>query len=407
MNENNAKELLSNFLSNNYLTKYCHASFEQVRDEWVDGKCIVMSSGGIKYLTNAYLNIRYIRDILHSTMPIQVWYLGEKEKINSIFDDLSNRYQDIEFIDALEFSKTFPFAKLAGWENKIYAMAHCKYSEILYLDSDCFLDYRPEELFENLDEYKEFGAVFSADCDIIGCHRPMDENGVVNKLGTFRHGRWDYSRPNPLLSIFDIPDNNSPELESGFIVINKKICYKEVILSLFFNENSNFIYDYIYGDKDTYRLAWSYFNTKYFVIKNVSRSQNCITNFYKNKMLFQHRVQNTKFDINVPWNAFPNNVSSFQKLDQYKCFFDDLLELTREFTNIYSDDTYIFDKMSNNHTDTFIIKFLDENHYMISRSDSDEGWGQDLTLRIIDKTNNKKNIVRIGSSNHNNIVKTL
>lgn len=407
MNTNTGKKDLQDFIYNNYLVKHCNVSFEEIRDSWIDGKCIVISSGGLKYLTNAYLNIRYIRDVLKSNLPIQIWYLGEKEKIDIIFNDLSSRYDNVEFINSEEVQKTYPFAKSGGWENKIYSIAHCKYTEVLYLDSDCFLDYQPEKLFTDLKEYQEYGAVFSADCDVLGCHRPMDENGVITRLGSFLNGVWDYSQPNPLLNILGIPDNLSPELESGFMVINKYLCYKEVLLSLYLNENSDFIYYYIYGDKDSYRLAWSYFNTNYYVIKNVARSHNCISNYYNNNLLFQHRVQNTKFDIHRPWHDHPNFLPGFQKLDLYKSFFDKLMELVLDFHSIYSDEYYSIFQLKTDHHDIFSIRFIDPDHFMITRTDTNSGWGQNLTLKILDKKNNSMRIMYVGPSNHNAIIKRI
>lgn len=404
MNPETIKSELDNFLANNCLVKQCNTSFESIRDSWTSGRCIVMPAGGLKYLTNAYLNIRYIRDILQSNIPIQIWYIGKEEKIDSIFNDLSNRYSNIEYVDSREYVKVFPFKKLHGWENKIYAITHCKYNEILYLDSDCFLAYKPEDIFNDIVEYAEYGAVFSADCDVLGCGRPMDNNGVVSRLGTFRHGRWNYDNKNPLLSMLKIEDTDYPELESGFMLINKNRCYRELFLSLFLNENSDFIYQYLYGDKDTYRIAWSYLNTPFFVIKNLVRVNNCIINSYNDKIIFQHRVQNSKFDINILWDKYPNRIDTFQNLSAYKPYFNDLLILTQQFLCIYDNDQYYISIKKNPFNDKFQIKFIDNDNFILSRTDADTGWGQDLTLCITHKNNDTQVIKHIGSSNHNNIV---
>jgi len=404
MNPETIKSELDNFLANNYLVKQCNTSFESIRDSWTSGKCIVMPAGGLKYLTNAYLNIRYIRDTLQSNIPIQIWYIGKEEKIDSIFNDLSNRYSNIEYIDSTEYAKIFPFKKLHGWENKIYAITHCKYNEILYLDSDCFLTYKPENIFNDIVEYAEYGAVFSADCDVLGSNRLMDSNGVISRLGTFRHGKWHYDNKNPLLSMLKIEDTDYPELESGFMLINKDKCYKELFLTLFLNENSDFIYQYLYGDKDTYRIAWSYLNTPFFVIKNLIRVNNCIINSYNNQIIFQHRVQNSKFDINTMWDKYPNYLSTFKNLSVYKSYFDDLLILTQQFLSIYEDNEYNISIKKTSFDDNFKIKFIDDNNFILSRTDKDSSWGQDLILYITHKNTQIQNIKYIGPSNHNNIV---
>lgn len=404
MNKDTIKSDIDSFLKNNYIPKYIQVSFEDIKNSWTPERGIVIPAGGIKYLTNGYMNIRYIRDILQSSMPIEIWYLGQEEKIDIIFNDLSNRYNNIKFIDAREYAKQFPFKRLYGWETKIYSIVHSRFEEIIFLDSDCFLNYNPELLFDHIVEYKEYGAVFSADCDVFGCNRPMDENGIISKLGTFRHGTWNYNSDNPLISMLNIPYTDYPELESGFMLINKKRCYRELFLSLFLNENSDFIYQYLYGDKDTYRIAWSYLNTPFFVIKNILRINNCITNTYNNQIIFQHRVQNSKFDLNIPWNEYPNYIDSFKNLSSYRSYFDDLLILTQKFELIYDNSTYTIFIKENIFNDKFNIKFIDDNNFILSRIDKDTGWGQKLILYILNKNNQIKNIKYIGSSNHNNLV---
>src|SRR5713101_3364137 len=47
-----------------------------------------------------------------------------------------------------------------------------------------------------------------------------------------------------------------PEFESGQIVVDKKRCWKALRLALWFNENSDFYYQHLHGDKETYHVAF-------------------------------------------------------------------------------------------------------------------------------------------------------
>src|SRR6185436_18372670 len=53
-----------------------------------------------------------------------------------------------------------------------------------------------------------------------------------------------------------LPKPREQEFESGQILVDKSRCWKALCLSLWFNENSDFYYRYVHGDKETFHLAF-------------------------------------------------------------------------------------------------------------------------------------------------------
>jgi len=325
------------FIKNRTIKHIENISFDKIIQTW-SGRGIVMPSGGIRYLTNAYLNIKYIREILKSDIPIEIWYLGDNEKIDFLFE-LIGKLNNITFIDAHQYRKSYPFNNLNGWELKIYAIIYSKFQEIIYLDSDCFLFIKPELLFDNK-LYIDHKALFSCDIDI---HYQWSgrliepDTFIVPKLGIFSDGKWDYSKPNPLWEILDITEDNLPEFETGFIMVDKKLHAEPLFATLFLNENSHITYKYLYGDKDTFHLAWANFNNKCNMIRSVNRNDTFIEGKIDNEILFQHRVLHSKFDITVSWDKHPNRCDFYHK-DIFEKYFK---ELSIEYGNNKFNSLYI------------------------------------------------------------------
>lgn len=297
-----------------------------------NGKGIVIPSGGTIYLFNALMNIRYIREELKSDIPIEIWYLGKKEIKKHLFTEIE-KFKNIKFIDALETFKetdspirkvvpTKSIASINGWMLKIHSMIYSSFEEIIYLDSDCFLFQKPDLLFE-IKEYKEKKAIFSADIDLNykTSGRLVDPNTfIVKRLGIFNNRKWDYSKPNPLWDILQTKEDSLPEFESGFILVNKKYHSTPLLVTLFLNQNSDFTYQYVYGDKDTFHLAWAKCNSSCHMLKDVTRYNEHICSYYNNKILFEHRVFDTKFNPFLSLKEFPNN-QKFNRKELFDSYF--------------------------------------------------------------------------------------
>ena len=237
------------------------------------GRGIVIGAGGCRYFTNAWVAINVLRQ-LGCQLPIQVWHLGPEELDSTMAELL--RPLNVECIDALEKREGVPCRILNGWELKCYAMVNSRFEEILYLDADNVPVRNPEYLFDSR-EYQETGAVFWPD------------------LGRFEKTLY-------IWELLGLKCPSHPEFESGQMLINKSRCWKPLSLAMWLNENSDFFYRHLHGDKETFHLAFCKLKQPFVFVETpvqVLPGTMCQHDF-EGRRLFQHR--NTD-----KWNLFANN----------------------------------------------------------------------------------------------------
>jgi hypothetical protein len=323
-------------------TKISEPALEIV-SSW-SGFGIVTLSGGKRYLLNTYMNIRYIREKLNSKIPIEIWYLKEEEINNMFFTEIC-KLGNVFFVNATEKKKKYPMrlatlkkinslgiSSMEGWRTKSYAIFHSRFSDVIFLDGDCFLYSSPSDVFGSK-EYLETGAVFSADLDTnyeVTGRNADPETFLVKTLGSFSKGIWDYSKPNPIWSILKIQEDNLPEFESGFMVINKVFHWRPLLTTLFLNDHSDFVYKYIFGDKDTFHLAWAKHNAKCFVRTNIKATEGGFLGMDNESPVYEHRVFKTKFSFSVGWDVFPN-IPNAVNPQCFKSYFEQAKKFIKRF----------------------------------------------------------------------------
>jgi SAM-dependent methyltransferase len=339
---NNLINIINTFKYQQSIKQHSDIDILNIVSSW-SGRGIVIPAGGDRLLTNAYINIKYIREKLESNIPIEIWYLGDKEKNIYIFEELS-KLKNILFINAEKVREEYPFRILNGWELKIYALIHSQFQEVLLLDSDCFLLQKPEDLFANT-VYEEFRAVFSTDLGIqvedgakIG--RKIDpETLLIPTLGQYNAetSRWDHSKPNEIWKLTSTDPDNLPEFESGFIMVDKTLHYEPLFFIRLLNEYSDIVYKYIYGDKDTFHIGWAHYKHKCNLITKGVRTPDYIQTYLDDKVLFQHRVLNAKFNPQILPQEHPNNIP-IEHYDIFQKFLKEaiILVANQQLNNVYN-----------------------------------------------------------------------
>jgi hypothetical protein len=136
----------------------------------------------------------------------------------------------VDLVDAEAVSRRHPRKARGGWELKPYAVLHSPFKEVLFLDADNVPVIDPTYLFDVL-EFRECGAVFWPD----GTRTPPEDP------------RWQ---------VFGVEYRDEPEQESGQLLVDKQKCWEPLHLCNWYNEHSDYYYQYVYGDKDTFRFAW-------------------------------------------------------------------------------------------------------------------------------------------------------
>ena len=226
------------------------------------GRGIVIPGGGIKYFPGAWVSINLLRR-LGCSLAIELWHLGPaemSEEMRELVEPLG-----VRVVDAFEIRKRHPARILNGWELKPYAIVHSRFEEVLLLDADNVPVIDPTALFDEV-RYREHGATFWPDLE-----RLAPDRSIWHLTGvTYR---------------------DEPEFESGQIVVNKQRCWQPLALALWMNEHSDFWYDHLHGDKETFHLAWRKLDVPYamppFAVKQLDGAM-CQHDF-SGRRIFQHR----------------------------------------------------------------------------------------------------------------------
>jgi hypothetical protein len=236
-----------------------------------NGRGIVICGGGVKYFTNTWVCVNRLRKS-GCQLPIEVWHLDEHEldeKMSALFAPLG-----VDCINAREVRRRYPARIPGGWELKAYAILHSKFREVLFLDADNVAVANPEYLFETA-QYESTGAIFWPDYD---------------------HGKD--KKALPIWRSCGLRQPNEAEFETGQIVVDKQRCWEALCLSLWFNENSNFYYQHLYGDKETFHIAFRKVKKTYSLVSTPIHTldRTMCQHDFAGRRLFQHRNRD-KWDL--------------------------------------------------------------------------------------------------------------
>lgn len=229
-----------------------------------EGRGIVIAAGGEGYLTCAWVCASLLRRN-GCRLPIQVWHRGEEEVAGKWKRIFKEHIGSIEFQDAFEVRRRHPARILNGWELKPYAILHCPFREVVFLDADNVPLIDPQALFES-PEYREDGAIF-----------------------------WpDYGRLAPSREIWDLCEveyRDEPEFETGQIVVDKSRHWPALRLAMHYNEHSDFYYRFIHGDKETFHMAWRRLGASYAMPPNGIHPLDATMcqHDFQGRIIFQHR----------------------------------------------------------------------------------------------------------------------
>lgn len=202
---------------------------------------VVIAAGGAVMLARAYVCVKTIREIAGDRdLPIQVWYLGDQERCNSMFGLLSGL--GVDLIDATQVNSSLncKHPRLGGWELKAFSMVHCPFRNVVSLDSDNTVIRSLGSLLDSV-EFARYGAMFWPD------YGRLAKNRKCWKV----FGGIEY--------------RDEPEFESGQMIVDKERCWRELLLSNWYNEQSDFFYRHVHGDKDTFHLAWRKLGKQYYM----------------------------------------------------------------------------------------------------------------------------------------------
>ncbi len=237
-----------------------------------DGRGIVIAAGGPVYLPCAWVCVRMLRHF-GCALPIEIWHLGPDEMpgpVRRMLEPLG-----VRTVDAVEVRRDHPARRIDGWSLKPYAIMHSRFREVLMLDADNVPIVDPTILFDT-PEFRKRGAIFWPDYQRLAPHRSI----------------W---------RVTGVPYRDEPEFESGEIVVDKDRCWRELSLAMWMNEFNDFFYRHMYGDKETFHMAWRKLRRPYAMTRHplVSLSKVMCQHGFDGRRIFQHR-NFAKFSLTGP-----------------------------------------------------------------------------------------------------------
>ena len=111
-------------------------------------------------------------------------------------------------------------------------------------------------------------------------------------------------------ALFGAPALSDLPSESGQLLIHKELCWRELCLALFLNARADYSYRLLWGDKDTFPIAWRRLGREYGRLwpKAGTTPQALLQYDGQGKVLFQHRASD-KFRL--PGTQFDSNRQRF------------------------------------------------------------------------------------------------
>jgi FkbM family methyltransferase len=281
------------------------SAVEPFPKERFSGRGVVICAGGLGYFARAWVCIGMLRQ-LGCALPVEVWHFGSQEldpKMQRLLAGLN-----VQCVDAQRRMRRMPMRNPFGYELKAYSVLHSRFREVLSLDADNVPIVDPTFLFES-PEYQETGAIFWPDYGRLNRRRPI----------------WKYC---------GVQYRDEPEFESGQMVIDKARCWRALNLAWWYNDHSEFFYQHIHGDKDTFHLAWRRTGTPYamppFPIESLEGVM-CQHDF-QGRRIFQHRNSHkwTYFGENKEVPGFLFEQTCLKHLEQLRGTWDGLINGRRE-----------------------------------------------------------------------------
>lgn len=242
---------------------------------------IVTCGGGPVYFVQAYILIGVLRK-LGCQLPIECWHWGDAEMSPTMRETL----KELSVVprDAMEVAKQQGITNVTPWMIKPLSVLHSKFDQVLYLDSDSVPVHDPTYLFDD-PIFQDLGSLFWTD----------RYRGSGSPFPTVRPRAWEFA---------NVPFRDEPEFESGQFLCDRNRCARELFLTCHFNELAEIYYQFVYGDKDTFRLAWHRLGRPFATVPYGPSSPHGFRVLYhfdpSGNLVFQHRARSK-------WSMYQRN----------------------------------------------------------------------------------------------------
>jgi hypothetical protein len=201
-----------------------------------DGFGVVICGGG-DYLMGAWIVAKAVRH-LGFTGRIEVFYMGDRGEMPTepqweLFDELKVHLRNAQAYGGCRSCRR----NFGGWHLKPFALRQSAARHVLYLDADCYPVQPVQRLFFKYMSQGD-GAMFWPDDE---AHDLAP--ATWRALGVDDKPQWSF--------------------ESGQMIVDTERHWRQLALADWINDHSDWYYKLFWGDKESFALAWRYFQTPY------------------------------------------------------------------------------------------------------------------------------------------------
>jgi hypothetical protein len=235
-----------------------------------------------KYAPILYPSLRHLRNNLNSRLACEIWHAG-----NELSEKVKRQFKTIPGVvikDLLDYAPP-PASLYWGWQIKPLIIKLSSFEEAILMDADIFFFEKPEVLL-NHPGYKKTGAFFFRDRRLF--LRPREASFIEN-FGKWADPAFYEEQKKFMRKIIlapssylpkewgffwreESPSKESPFLvhwqESGCVVFDKKRHKEGLRHILELNKNHKEVYQFVYGDKETYWMGLEMAKEPYYVNKD-------------------------------------------------------------------------------------------------------------------------------------------
>jgi hypothetical protein len=244
----------------------------------LSGDGIVYCGEG-KYWPGIAIGITLLRE--HGcTLPVQVWGRGDAPELP---------WEGVTYHNISSMAKEHPWRKMGGWECKTYAIAHSGFARCLFLDADAYCVKDPTGLFVELN-HAPFAYWKDLHCCAANVH--WDAFGVSKDVGM-----------------------KVPPVQGGQLLIDCQAFWRELMLTHWLCQHSDFSFSHGFGDQDQWRVALAATGQRYLSLGDaawVDCAFNC-------SQMIVHRCRGKLFTGGLPgrFNKLPLERRVFELFEQF------------------------------------------------------------------------------------------
>ncbi|KAI7857955.1 mannosyltransferase putative-domain-containing protein [Circinella umbellata] len=213
-------------------------------------------------------------------LPVEIWHLPDELPSDATLEALNELGAVPRDLSEPSLPRPMQYRRDTEKQFQIKAAAiiNANFEQVLYLDSDNTPTRNPSFLFET-SAFKATGAMFWPDF-------------------------WKTHTENKIFEVLDISCKDEWEQESGQMVIDKTKSWLPLQLAWYMQEHSDIYFQFLNGDKDTFKYAWKalgvpYYMTETFLGMEASNDDNQQQSFHERPWRQIKRYVNSKGVTNL------------------------------------------------------------------------------------------------------------